>query len=362
MNAAGDASVLAVFTPREPAFRHLFAALGQRCPLTALWPVDGGDLLRWLGGTHRQRRVPLRPLPFWPWKGEAPSVLRPWLRRLARRHGTVIFTRPDQAALLPWFPNARKVYYALDDYRFYGRDWNAEEITLLREAGVIVAVSERLGEVFCRSVPSVAERLLILPNAVPEGWIPAGPPLPRHRGDRPVVGIVGHVSSRLRLDWLAEAAARTPSLHWQFAGGVEEGELLPEDLPHLKALERLANCSFTGPKSYEELAAYARRLDVALLPYSARSVNPCASPMRLFLHLAFGQPLLATPGCDLLETFDPLVTMCRSADALVEALEALQKRNFDDGLIEQRRREGARHTWSRRAEALLDQLREPAIP
>ena len=360
MTAAGDAGVLAVFTPREPAFRHLFAALGERCPLTALWPADAAVLLRWAGGAHRGPRARLRPLPFWPWKGRAPAVLRLWLRRLALSHDTVIFTRPDQAALLPWFPQARRIYYALDDYRFYGRDWDAGETTLLRAADLVVAVSERLGQVLGSRAPGVANRLLILQNALPEAWIPSGP-LPRgQRRDRPTIGIVGHVSSRLRLDWLADAATRTPFLHWQFAGGVEKGELLPKDVPHLRKLERLVNCSFTGPKSYEELAEYARGLDVALLPYSARSVNPCASPMRLFLHLAFGQPLLATPGCAQLEEFAPLVTMCRSADDLVDALEALARKNFDDGLIEQRRREGARHTWSNRADALLAHIGRPA--
>jgi hypothetical protein len=91
-----------------------------------------------------------------------------------------------------------------------------------------------------------------------------------------------------------------------------------------------------------------------VVPYSELSLNPLASPRRLFLHLPFGAPILATPGCAQLEEFEPLVVACASPDAFVRALERLRARNFDDGLREARWREATSHTWTKRAHDLRE--------
>jgi glycosyltransferase involved in cell wall biosynthesis len=158
------------------------------------------------------------------------------------------------------------------------------------------------------------------------------------------------------LEWLAYAANRTPNYDWLFVGDVETSELLDADRPHLDRLRELPNCIFAGAKPYKQLQNYACRLDVALLPYSDRSVNPSACPMRLYVHLAYGQPILATPGCDMLEEMAPLVAMCASPDDLVQRLRDFEQAGFDDGLWERRWREAASNTWTLRAEQLLERL------
>lgn len=352
---ASKAPILAFYPPPEPALRYLFEEIAALHPFTGIWLTDAADTLRWL--TAGDSLGPVSPgiLPFWPWSGEAPLPLRPRLRRLAREHAVVVFTRPDQAALLPWFAATRKVYYAIDDYMTYRSDWGERELALLDAADVVAAVSPRLGEVLCGRLPGVGKKLIVSPNAVPADWIPGElPPLRGATASRkPRIGIVGRISSRLRLGWLAEVAASTPSFEWQFVGDVEERELLDADRPHLAKLQSLENCVFVGPKPYTELRHYAQRVDVALLPYSERSVNPCASPMRLFIHLAFGTPILATPGCDMLERYDPLVKTCRGADELLSALRALEAGGLDDGLREARWREAHKHNWTVRAGTLL---------
>lgn len=353
--AASKTPILAFYPPPEPALRYLFEEIAALHPFTGVWLTDAADTFRWLTAGDSLGKVSPGILPFWPWAGEAPRLLRPKLRRLARDHAVVVFTRPDQAALLSWFAASRKVYYAIDDYMTYNSGWRERELALLDAADVVVAVSPRLAEVLSSRSPRVEQRLLVSPNAVPADWIPTGlPPLGAATASRkPRIGIVGRISSRLRLGWLAEVASKTPSFEWQFVGDVEERELLDADRPHLAKLQSLENCVFAGPKPYAELRDYAREVDIAVLPYSERSVNPCASPMRLFIHLAFGTPILATPGCDMLERYDPLVKTCRSADELLSALQALAADGLDDGLREARWREAHKHTWTVRAKTLL---------
>lgn len=346
--------IVAFFSPREPALSYLFAEIAKRRAFTSIWPSDTMDMLRWAAGRLRFRSV--CALPFWPWRN-APAICGPLLQRAARTHDTVIFTKPDQALLLRWFANHRKIYYAFDDYQTYQRDWAKDERDLLAAAHHVIAVSPALGKALQARCPSASGRIFISQNAVPDGWLAEGPPdaspmeLPH-----PIAGVFGRISSRLRLDWLADSVERTPSLHWLFVGDVEKGEMAPVDYAHLARLKRLPNCIFAGPKPYEKLARYARAVDVAVLPYSDRSVNPCASPMRFFMQLPYGQPIVATPGCALLKEYEPFVTMCGSSDALTETLRRLQDQDFDDGMADARRKAALDHTWRVRADRLLDHL------
>lgn len=349
------APILAFYSPREPALRYLFEEVAARHTLSGTWLTDAVDTWRWLTAGSGLEPVSPGILPFWPWRGEAPRMLRPKLRHLARTHASVIFTSPDQAALLPWFGGARKVYYAIDDYMAYGRDgWGERERMLLDAADVVIAVSPRLGKVLQDRAPRIRERLVVSPNAVPVDWIPSRlPPVRANASRKPRIGILGRISSRLRLAWLAEVAAQTASFEWLFVGDIKQSELLESDRPHLAKLHSLENCVFVGPKPYTELREHAGALDVALMPYSELSVNPCASPMRLFIHLAFGTPMLATPGCAMLEDYHPLVNTCRSAEELLGALRSLEAGGLDDGLREDRWRAAQSHNWAVRAQALL---------
>jgi len=344
-------TVFSFYSRGEPALTYLFEALGRHMPMRHFWPADWIDVARLLLG--QARLDPNRPTPLLlDWKKLAAHGAR--IAGQAAPGDTAIFTTPSHAALLPFFAHQRKVYYLLDDYRTYGRDWLAEDELLLKSCDHVIAVSSALGELLETRVPGVTSRLTILPNAVPASWIPStcpsGPaPIPGLRKAAPIVGVIGSISSRLRLGWLCEAVDRTPTLNWLFVGGVEEAELLEEDRASLKKLETHSRCYFTGPKRYEELLAYARGLDVALMPYSERSTNPFGSAMRLFFHLPFGQPIIATYGCKMIENFTPLVAMAGSPDELVDHL---NHSTLDDGLREARWRESLRHTWTGRAEIL----------
>ena len=75
--------------------------------------------------------------------------------------------------------------------------------------------------------------------------------------------------------------------------------------------------------------------------------------MRYFIHLAFGQPILATPGCEMLSRQQPFVTMCGSAADLLSTLVSLKDRGWDDGLSEQRWLAAKQNSWSQRAQRLL---------
>ena len=352
-----------VFTPRgHPVFSPWREALGTRVPLPAVWGADGADLRRHFLGLAPPDFAPPRLVPLAPWGAPWRPWHQRWLRRCWPALRAVVFTRPDQAALLPAFGDVRRIYYAIDDYATYRRDWNEAEALLLTAADRVVCVSQALANELARRVAGIAEKITILPNAIPASWLPSAPPtqpasLPENLAlPRPLAGVLGRISSRLRLDWLLAAMDATPWLHWLFVGDIEWSEVVDSDRPFLAQLRRHPRGTWLGPRPFTALRAFAAALDVAVLPYSDRSTNPHGSAVRLFLHLPFAAPLLATPGCAQVGEFSPLVTICDSPAALNAALAATRASNFNDGRRAERWRAAHDHTWEARATAWLPLL------
>jgi glycosyltransferase involved in cell wall biosynthesis len=319
--------------------------------------AGGIDLVRLAFGNDRAD--PLRPavLPFAPWGDRWRGAHGAVLRRLGGDAQTVVFTHPSQAPLLPSFGAQHKIYHAIDDYAAYGGPIDGES-AIVASSDRVLTISSALAAALSARHGLDQRRIAVLPNAVSMAAIPANCRLgPSALPDglvlpRPLAGVLGRVSSRLRLGWLADLVDRLTWLHWLFVGDVETEELVAEDRPALERLQRNSRCTFIGTRPYRDLERFASGLDLALLPYAARSTNPHGSSMRLFLHLPFGAPILATPGCLQVEEFSSVVTMCPSADALGDAIETLRGMNFSDGRASQRWELAHRHTWERRAEQL----------
>lgn len=359
---SGPPPVLA-FTPRgHPVLGPWRVALARHLPVHGIDGVNGADLRRLLVGRVPRDAHPPRSFPLAPWGPAWRPVHARWFRRRWPTPRAVVFTRPDQAPLLDTFPDARRVYYAIDDYATYGRDWTAPERALLARTDHVVCVSQKLAAALVAREPAASGKITVLPNAIPAAWLPASSPtqslaLPENLHlPRPLAGVLGRVSSRLRLDWLLDVIEREPWLHWLFVGDIEWAEVTAEDRPRIEQLRRHPRCTLLGERPFDTFRDFAAALDVAVLPYSDRSTNPHGSAVRLFIHLPFAAPLLATPGCAQVSAFSPLVALCESPAGLAAALAALRANNFDDGRRTARWQAAHAHTWAARAEAWLPLL------
>lgn len=355
--------IWAIYPSQVISFNSLFRALAEQIPVRSVAAA------RWSSLMSRDPR-PLHPttwLPTPPWG----AAIRPghanYLRKRARAAHTVIFTRPDQAVLLAAFPDAQRIYFANDDYRHYGRSWDEEEDRLLRNVHGIVAISEGLLELLLRRGGRSRDIGTVIPNAIKAHFVPPScPSSPAEFPDglklkRPVAGILGRISSRLRLDWLVDAVEATPWLNWLFVGHVEVEELRDADRPLLERLQAHPRCKFVGQRPPDSLPHYAAALDVAVLPLSESSLNPLASPRRLYLHLPYYAPVVASVGCEQLDEFGQWMTICDGPQALIDTLQRLRADGFDDGLRQARWREAALHTWPQRAKQLRKYLEQEAV-
>ncbi len=323
--------------------------------------VPERSALRWLREVARPlpdewglRRVSL-PVPVglrrlsWPLQSLARRVLPPEVSS-AR---AVVLTSPFQSGFRGIFAGTPLYYHAFDDYESYG--WT-DETLLEREAEIlshsqhVFVVSDALARVYRDRHRVPLSRITIVPNGF-DPSLPSPAPPDLARISRPLIGTLGNVNERLRLDWVLEILEALPWASWAFVGRVHEAGP-PDFHAALSRLRRHPRCVFLGAKPYAELHAYAAAFDVAVFPLGDHALNRASSPTRFFSQLPFGQPILVTDQCEQLVDMQPMTRVCTSATAFIVALEALREVKFQDGHASTRVRYSRECTWAARARQL----------
>lgn len=348
--------IAVVYASNDPCLSRFVQALDRFAPVAAISFERAVELARLALGRYphdpnRPSRllVPSRTPRYWP------RLHGPWVRRLTRGAPLVVLTRPDQAALLPWLTDRRIVYHAVDDYRAYRCFRVEDERAVAAAARVVFACSPALRARLVADLGLPSERVHVLPNAVPSRHLPpafpsraAGLP-PGLESGRPLIGVIGAIDNRIRFDWVRRCAEALPWAHWLWVGRIATKAMTPAQRDDLAWLRTHPRSRFLGWRDYDALPGFAAALDAAVIPYQGVDAVPCGSPARLYLHLPFGAPIVASPDCPPLLEMQPQVRICDTADAMARALDDLRARDFDDGLRERRWQQGCAHTYEARA-------------
>ena len=260
--------------------------------------------------------VPIRLIRGW--SGPFAGLAMPWLlrriARLARPHGglrTIVVTTPHYLGLARRAAQGSAiVYYCSDDYRSYD-GWDAarmarDEGALCRIATLSIFVSEALRT---RAVAEYAldpQKTRVSPNATePRFTMPSARPQAIAGLPGPVFGVAGVLNERIDLGFLAEVAADPRVGTLALVGPVAAA------LEHESAFIRLSanpKVHFFGAQPHADMPQWMAAFDVAVIPYAATVFNRFCSPMRLYDHLAIGQPIIATPHCDQIATRSDVLT------------------------------------------------------
>jgi glycosyltransferase involved in cell wall biosynthesis len=214
---------------------------------------------------------------------------------------------------------------------------------MCRVAGAVCPNSKRTAAYLMAEAQCDPSKITIIPNATRESNVPPSPryepaDLPSDARDlpRPIAGVLGDLSGNMDWELLAGAIARTPKFTWLFVGPTHTPI---EDRGQRGAREEVKKLArFVGMKPYGELQAYARCLDVAVLPYKKREPTYSGSSTRFWEHLAAGRPMVATRGfAELLEK-EPLLTLVDTADEMAAAMRPSVGRRASEGHGRQERR------------------------
>jgi glycosyltransferase involved in cell wall biosynthesis len=165
---------------------------------------------------------------------------------------------------------------------------------------------------------------------------------------RPVVGFFGLIERWIDLDLVDLLAEQRP--HWSF---VMIGRVaLPEDqIPHRP------NIHYLGKRNYQDLPAYGKGFDAAIIPYRLTQQVMHANPIKLREYLAMGKPVVSvsTPEID---KYAEVVEIAHSRQEFLSKLDkVLAQPESPDGL-KRRMDSVARESWDARMNQVLRTVNE----
>jgi hypothetical protein len=164
-------------------------------------------------------------------------------------------------------------------------------------------------------------------------------PIPKELGqvNKPIIGYVGHLSSR-RLDiaLLEKLASKNPE--WTIALVGHEDDVFKQSNLH-----HIANVIFTGPKKPEELGTYVNAFDVCINPQKINDATIGNYPRKIDEYLYLGKPTVAS-GTHAMEYFKEHVYLANSPEEYeIQIKRALEENNTERATM--RKNFASQHTW-----------------
>jgi teichuronic acid biosynthesis glycosyltransferase TuaH len=292
------------------------------------------------------------------------ALLRLHIRRTLRHLGETPYAVVDlclAGVLGGWGSAVCNVLYGTDDYvagaYLMGlREANirsAERFCLAR-ADVVIAVSTALADRW----NAMGATVEVIPNGVNiAGCTETDPAYPLLGIDlpRPVVGVVGYLSSRIDIELLEALASSGLSL---LLVGARDPRWEPKRFGRLIGN---SNVAWAGLQPAAAVPTYLRVFDVGITPYLDTEFNRASFPLKTLEYLAAGLPVVSTdlPATRWLET--ELVRVATGPADFVAAVKAAASDPHDGDLRAARREFAARHAWSERAAKVAAVLQLPSV-
>jgi glycosyltransferase involved in cell wall biosynthesis len=273
-------------------------------------------------------------------------------RRLPSRHPLIWIVSPPAVDVIRRMHHAAVVYQRTDDFReFEGVDREVigqMDDELVQRADLVLHVNRTLHEqCTTRNVNSmlvshgVDYQLFAEPSSSAEPPDIAAIPHPR-------IGFYGGIDSHtFDPDLLAQVALEISAAHFVLIGS--------KSIQHA-ALEAQPNVHFLGQKSYEQIPAYGRSFDVAIMPWRQNQWIARCNPVKLKEYLALGKPVVSTPYPEG-DAFKDVVYFARGPAEFAECVR-LALREETPTLEAARRLRVASDTWDALAARILARVND----
>ncbi|WP_141014143.1 glycosyltransferase [Nocardioides sambongensis] len=309
---------------------------------------------------HGIRRLIVTTTPFPRRRGVSgltTRLLRRAIRQAVRRDGrqplATVGTNPyfDADAV----PGVRAVYYATDDFVAGARLMGTSVRQIGRCERRAVRGSDEVGAI----THAVAERWegatrprFVLPNGCDVDHyadLESGDRAADVALSRPVAGVVGQLSSRIDLSLLEAVVDSGISI--LLVGPISPGW----ETARVAALIDRPQVQWVGSRPYGSLPSYLRAMDVGLTPYRNTAFNRASFPLKTLEYLAAGLPVVSTPLPAVTALDTSLIHTAKGpAEFAAEVASALATSTAAAAV--EGRKFARRHSWQRRADALLSVL------
>ncbi len=254
------------------------------------------------------------------------------------------FMIPHPAPLVGRLGERLSVYYCTDDYASMP-GVNAEAVRAMdtemaRKSDIVFVTSETLLD----SKLQLNRETHTSPHGVDiehfgraqDEQLPA--PTDMAEMSHPVIGFFGLIESWIDLDLVAFLAEQRPNWTFVFIGRLA----VPAE-----QLQRRPNVHFLGNRAYEDLPAYGKHFDVAIIPYRLNRQVMHANPLKLREYLAMGKPVVAVRTAEI-EKYSDVVAIADSREEFLAKLDDLLSRPDSPMAIERRMSRVASVSWDAR--------------
>lgn len=276
--------------------------------------------------------------------------LRRWMDATAFRRPLLLTFLPTPLAhdLIREIDPALVVYYCADDFAATStaaRRVAPSELALFRRADLIFVTSERLLE----KASAVSSHVHALPAGVDFHKFDsvrraAGPP-PADLAPlaRPLIGYVGAMHLWVDQPLLAAAADAMPDATFVLIG--------PQQVD-VSMLAARTNIVLLGARPHDQVPAYVKAFDVALVPYVRSEFTDSVYPVKLNEYLAMGVPVVAMDLPEIRrfnQQHDGVLTVASTPDGFISAIhQALD--GAAPGALDRRVAVAESNSWTTRLE------------
>lgn len=255
---------------------------------------------------------------------------------------------PVALSLLDILPHRLSLYRLadrLDKFRRVPPNIASLQKELIERVDLVLVTSRSLlewaGEVRSENVyylPNGVSRLFFEPSAERPEDFPSS--------DRPVVVYAGTIDDRFDLEIFCYAVQKMDNLNFLLIGPLSVKKLKSG----LKALQKMKNFTWLGPKNHELLPHYLQRCSAGIIPFHMNEMTEAVNPIKYYEYLAGGLPVVAPPMRELVETGGPLYTY-RSPNQFCSALlEAVHNQERERASL---LGFAAENTWEKRFEEVI---------
>lgn len=165
---------------------------------------------------------------------------------------------------------------------------------------------------------------------------------------RPLVGFVGGIDEQtFDPELFIEVAAMLPDVTFMLVGTCSLAE----------GWCTLPNVHLMGKRPYEQVAAYMAACDVLIMPWNKSEWIRACNPVKLKEYLAVGRPVV-TSWFEELRRYDGFTRVAKDAPAFAQAI---RESLASPGNAVARRERVREQTWTRKAEEVLEALRERGV-
>ncbi|WP_333818817.1 glycosyltransferase [Ohtaekwangia sp.] len=245
------------------------------------------------------------------------------------------------------------VYHCVDNIaesKYIGKHGKSLEEDAMRQYDVTITTSKKLYEMASQYTRNV----FCLPNAADFNHFQKAIYEPFLRPNeldglesKKIIGYIGHVDFRIDYELLNKLTRAHADKIILIVG--------PEHEADKEKLERLPNVISTGKKPFEELPAYLKFIDCAIIPFLRNNLTASIYPLKLNEYLAAGKPIVTTGFSPDLEDFGNTIRIENSPDGFIRGV---QEEILTDSAQkkEQRMQVAAHNTWTARVESFWEMV------